>query len=244
MKKTLLLFSLLLVISTTQSQTSGTLNVTVTTAATGMGYYEPSNILAIWLVDNTGKFVKTLLQYGYVRTEYLDLWNVVSAGNTVDAKTGATQTGHGTRTCTWNGKNAAGTVVADGTYKIRMQLTDDDFSGLNATFSFTKGSAAQSLTPANASPCFNNISIQWTPTNTAIEKVSDSNQYSVYPNPTMATAYVSGFGIKEIELYSLAGKYIFNTTEPKINLNNLAHGVYIARIHTALGTFNKKIEKL
>ena len=244
MKKTLLLFSFLLLLTTTRSQTNGTLSVTVTTAATGMGYYEPSNIFAIWVVDNSGKFVKTLLQYGYIRTDYLDLWNISSAGNTVDAKTGATQSGHGVRTCTWNGKNAAGTEVADGTYKIRMQLTDDDFSGLNATFSFAKGSVVQSLTPANALPSFKNVSIQWTPTNTAIEKVSDSSQYSVYPNPTVATAYVSGLGITEIEVCSLSGKTIFKTTDPKINLSLLARGVYIARIHTSFGLFNKKIEKL
>ena len=93
-------------------------------------------------------------------------------------------------------------------------------------------------------PSFKNVSIQWTPTNTAIEKVSDSSQYSVYPNPTVATAYVSGLGITEIEVCSLSGKTIFKTTDPKINLSLLARGVYIARIHTSFGLFNKKIEKL
>jgi len=47
------------------AQTNGTLAVSVTTSSTG-GNYAPRNIVAIWVEDNSGKFVKTLLAYANV----------------------------------------------------------------------------------------------------------------------------------------------------------------------------------
>jgi hypothetical protein len=243
MKKILLPAFLLLLITASKAQTSGTLTVSVTTAPTGMGYYEPLNIEAIWIEDSSNKFVKTMLVNGYVRTADLDIWETSSNGNTVDAKTGATQQTHGTRTCTWKSTNESGTVVADGTYKIKMQLTDDEFSGLNTSFIFTKSPTALTLTPANVLPSFKNISIQWVPANTAIGDVKQDNLYSIYPNPTKSTAYVNGIEIREIELCTLEGKSIFKTNDQRLNLSTLPKGVYLARITTKTATFTKKIEK-
>ncbi len=44
------------------SQTNGTLSVSVTTGSAG-GNYAPRNVLAIWIEDSSGKFVKPLLAY-------------------------------------------------------------------------------------------------------------------------------------------------------------------------------------
>ena len=177
MRKILLSVLLLMYVAIVNSQTTGTLTLSVTTAPTGMGFYEPNNILAIWIEDSSHHFVKTMLEFGLIRNEYLDLWNTASGGNKVDAKTGATRTDHGVRNCSWNGTDLLGTVVPDGTYNVRMQLTDDDFSGVNKTFTFTKGPALQTLSPANALPSFKDVSIQWLPANTAIADLKLENLY-------------------------------------------------------------------
>ena len=96
------------------ASTPGTLNVTVTTSATTGGTYIPRNVEAIWIQNSSGQFVKSLLVYAAARIGELTNWNTSSAGNKVDAITGATQISHGVRTCSWNGTNVSGVVVADG----------------------------------------------------------------------------------------------------------------------------------
>lgn len=66
---TLLLF--FFCIAQIQAQTSGTLSVSVTTSSAG-GNYTPRNILAIWVEDSSGKFVKTLLVYANARMTHLN----------------------------------------------------------------------------------------------------------------------------------------------------------------------------
>jgi len=85
--------------------------------------------------------------------------------------------------------------------------------------------------------------ITWTPNNTAIDEVK-ANQYSVYPNPTRSTVYVSGFDIKGIDVLTLNGKYIFSTNNQRMDLSALPKGVYLAKLTTNAGVFFKKIEKL
>ena len=47
---------------TTLTSTPGTLHVTTLTSAAG-GNYAPRNIVAVWVEDSNGVFVKTLLAY-------------------------------------------------------------------------------------------------------------------------------------------------------------------------------------
>ncbi len=231
-----------------KAQTSGTLTVSATTSKTSTPTYSPKNIVAIWIVDSNGKFVKTLLALADERKQYLVNWKTVttvagSAYNKVDAVTGATQNSHATRTCSWNGKDKSSVLVADGTYTLKMELTDNDGVKQNlASFTFTKGTAEQTLTPATTSG-FSNISIKWTPVNTAIDEVKLSDQYNIYPNPTHSTVYVNGFDIEEIELFTLNGKSILTTNNQELDLSSLPKGIYLAKLTTKAGTFMKKIEK-
>jgi len=135
--------------------------VTSVTSTTGGGY-SPRNIVAIWIESNTGIFVKTLTVKAAERKYDLTKWESSSKGNTVDASTGATLTSFGTVTGFWNGTDASGKVVADGTYKVCMELTDKSATGNYSSFSFTKGTTAATQTPANA-PSFSSISIKWMP---------------------------------------------------------------------------------
>lgn len=143
-------------------KTPGTLAVSTVTSTAG-GPFAPAHVMAIWIEDNSGKFVKTLLAKGQTRRQYLANWlNATPSANTVDASTGATLTSHGTITCNWNGTDVSGAVVSNGTYKVCIELTDKDASGNFSTFTFAKDTVANSQSPANK-PSFSSISLKWTP---------------------------------------------------------------------------------
>jgi hypothetical protein len=225
------------------ASTPGTLTVTVTTSATTGGAFIPRNIVAIWVQNSSGQFVKSLLVYAQSQIQWLTNWNTASAGNKVDAITGATQSSHGVRTCTWNGTNVSGAVVADGTYTVKMELTDKDATGNLGTFTFTKGPTAQTQTPA-AVPSFSAITLKWTPSiASGIEDVNMSNLYQVYPNPTSSSIFVNGLDIQEIEILNAAGERVLKTNLQNVNLNTLPKGVYMIKINTETGTVMKKLIK-
>lgn len=227
----------------TDASTPGTLNVTVTTSATTGAQYVPRNVLAIWVQNSSGGFVKTLLVYAAARISELTNWNLISGGNKVDAITGATQTSHGVRTCTWNGTDINGVVVADGTYTLKMELTDKNSTGNVGTFTFVKGPAAQTVNPANV-PSFSTITIKWTPSvNAGINDVKMSELYQIYPNPTSSSIYVAGLDINEIEIFNIAGKSLIKTNLQNVNLSSLPKGVYMIKINSENGSVMKKLVK-
>jgi hypothetical protein len=173
-KKTLIpfLFALGFILTTVISCSSSTnppnpptgttgLIVSVVTSSAGGGY-APKHVVAIWIEDNAGKFIKTLTVYAQARAYDLTNWENSSAGNSVDAVTGATQSSFGTIYGSWNGTDVSGKVVADGTYKVCMELTDKSSTGNFASFTFTKGTVAQTQTPANVTS-FSSVSIKWMP---------------------------------------------------------------------------------
>lgn len=230
-------------IESVNASTSGTLTVSVTTKAGSLQGYSPSNIMAIWIVDNSGVFVKTLLAQANTRKSDLYKWKAAtSTYNVVDAVTGATQSSYGLRTCTWNATNVSKAVVADGNYTVWMEVTDDAVQGPLTSYTFAKGPTAVTLTPANLTN-FTGISIQWVPAVTAIEQVKLENLYAVYPNPTTSSIFVNGTDIKEIEIFTITGKSLFKTNQQKINLSSLQRGTYLAHITTEKGVFVKKIVK-
>lgn len=168
------------------AQTKGTLTVNVTTQTVpviatpssanngptgGRGVsrsYAPQNILAIWVEDSNGKFVKTLLVNARRYNFYLTAWQSVTSAaesrfNSVDAITGATNMNHGTRSCTWDGTDYNGKLVADGTYKVCMELTESNSTGNSTSFTITKGSKPVELKP-ESNTNFTAITLKWNPT--------------------------------------------------------------------------------
>lgn len=127
------------------------LNVTVTTAASG-GRYAPRNIGAIWISEENGRFVKTLSVWAEKRAKYLTQWNAATAaalqpGSRADAISGATQSAHGQRKASWNCRDSTGQARADGAYKVCFELTDRDGSGPFSCVSVSKGKVAWSMSP-------------------------------------------------------------------------------------------------
>ena len=229
------------------AQTSGTLAVSVTTSSAG-GNYAPRNVVAIWIEDSSGKFVKTLLAYANSRKTHLNIWESTttaagSAFNVTDAISGATQSSHATRTCQWTGTDYNRKLMVDGDYKVRMELTDKNASGSIASFTFTKGPNAHKLTPANV-PSFSSISLNWTTSVTGNNpKLTTSNTFIVYPNPGTGEFTILGENIKSIEVTGLIGKTIFKGTMPFFDLTDRPNGIYLVSIRTDKETVVKKIIK-
>lgn len=228
------------------SQTSGELSVTVTTSATP-GNFAPKNIVAIWIEDEAGNFVKTLLAYAQQRKTHLNTWQASTGAagsefNTVDAVTGATRTSHGTRSCTWNATRFSGNLVDDGTYKVWMELTDKNGTGNFSSFSFVKGPDPVALTPANV-PSFANISITWSPA--APSEVSSTrleDGYSIYPNPSEGLYFISGT-IDTYEVRSIPGEILQSGRGSIVDIRQFPDGVYLFILKTEKGVFVKKALK-
>jgi len=246
-RRSLILLLVCLLSSQLNAQTSGTLSVSVATSSAG-GNYSPRNIVAIWIEDNSGKFVKTLLAYANNRKTHLNTWeaSTTSAGsafNSVDAKTGATQSTHATRTCTWNGTDYTGKLVSDGDYKVRMELTDKNATGNSATFTFTKGPNTQKLSPASV-PSFSSISINWTSSITGLNpEITLSNTFVVYPNPGTGKFTILGENIKSLKVNDLSGKEICKSNNMEIDLTTQPKGIYLVSIITDQETVVRKIIK-
>ena len=183
MKKSIL--SSLLILLTAflmNAQTEGVLTVTTTTSETG-GNFAPKNIVSVWIEDDSGNFVKTLLAYAQTQIGHLNIWeaSTTAAGslfNVVDAITGATQSDHGTRVCSWNGTDINGITVTDGAYKVWMELTDKNSTGNYSSFNFTKNTNPENQTPADV-PSFSSISIDWVPASTYSADINNSNNYNI-----------------------------------------------------------------
>lgn len=110
--------------------------VSVTTLAVG-GRYQPRNVGAIWIEDVDGHFVRTLEQWGMRRRRYLTTFLASSAGNLVDAITGATLRSHGTHTLEWDLRDAGRCPVGRGDYRLDVEITDRNSAGAFAFYPFT-----------------------------------------------------------------------------------------------------------
>ena len=142
------------------------LSVTVTTTPAG-GPYAPRNVVAIWIEDGGGNFVKTIDRWSAVRTVYLLASRAKAPGNDADAVSGATRPDHATPlTMTWDMKDRAGMIVPDATYTVRMEVADSDATATTqnneGTFTFVKSRTAQKQTGLSNGG-FNTVTLDFTP---------------------------------------------------------------------------------
>jgi len=158
-----------LLVTGIMAQTEGMLQVSVVTAPTGKEgrNYAPKHCVAIWIENESGKYVKTLLAYGQIRINNLKDWGSATMNSgfpydRTDAITGATSTAHDTLQCAWDCSDFNGKQVPDGKYKLMMELTDLDGKGNTLTILFTKGKNKEILAPSDETS-FKNIKAEWIP---------------------------------------------------------------------------------
>lgn len=254
MKKRLLkstaAFLLLLATNSVNAQTPGNLSFTFTTTAHS-GYQGTRNVMAVWIQDNSGAFVKTKLRYAGGNTaDHLPTWAVNSGGsssnclssscNIVSATTGSTLSGATTKTITWDGTNVAGTLLPDGVYKVTIQQTWDHGSPGTTTrsFTFTKGATVDNQTPT-ADANFTTMSLSWTPTSGAgiEENQNELAGVNVYPNPSTNGIFnVDYLKANNIKVINLQGVVISNedldaeSGTKTVNLSEMSNGVYFIQV--------------
>ena len=245
------LLSLVLLLSGLQlmAQTNGSMTFTFTQVAKSPCYQGTKNVIAVWIQDNTGKFIKTKMRNaGNSTSDHLPTWAVNSGGsanncmsslcNVTDATTGATLTGFGAHTITWDGKGvngtANGTTVADGVYKITIQETWNHGSTSTTTrsYSFTKGPSADNKTPADDAD-FKTMSINWVPNGTGINSVEIAPVIDVFPNPSCGKVTVDYSKATAIKVYNILGEMVFETIPSEmedgsetLDLSHLNNGLY------------------
>lgn len=145
--------------------TDGTVTYTVATS-NYPSIYDPKNILAIWVVDQAGAFVKTLKKRALTRQQYLYKWLADSGGNTnIDTITGATLSTHQFHSVTWNCRNYLGTLVPDGIYRMRAEYTTLNGQGPYSTnwCEFVKGPVGYTTNYPVMNARFFSMSLTWAP---------------------------------------------------------------------------------
>lgn len=146
---------------------TASLQITLTASQTAGQVYAPSHVLAVWIQNQGGAFVKTIGRYAEVRKSSLVAWTQAAGGNDVDAVSGATRTSYAAPvTVTWNLLDRQDAIIPDGTYTVRMEVADQNSTtaGQNnqGTFTFVKGAQPQ-MQMGLSNGGFTNVSIAFTP---------------------------------------------------------------------------------
>jgi hypothetical protein len=226
MKKTLLHHFLFVFIFISSSnliaQTQGVLTCSFVPVTKSPGYQGTRNVLAVWIENDLGDFIKTKFRYvGGTTNDHLPTWAVSSGGpatnalstlcNKTDATTGATLPTFTAKTFTWDGKgvNGAvnGTVVPDGVYMVTIEETWNHGSGGSTfnTYSFTKGPCIDTITPQD-NLYFTGVHLSWVP------KVVDTCFTTVPCQKSSSITYTCSIPV------NTAGLTNYSFRNPKINV--------------------------
>jgi hypothetical protein len=143
------------------------LDVVVTTHSGG-GNHAPKNVDAIWMQDAGGTFVKSLYVMARNEIQHLNAWNAATTAaglsrNRVDAVTGASLSGYGTRMASWNCTDVNQKLVAAGGYQVCFDLNDGNGTDKHTCDDITLGKIATTVMPPDVLPCFTGRSLTYTP---------------------------------------------------------------------------------
>lgn len=122
------------------------LRIVVRTTALG-GRYAPRNIGAIWIETATGQYVKTVQRWANRRRAYLTSYMAVTGGDVTDAISGATLSSHITHDVTWNLTDRNRCEIPPGNYRVAIEMTDGNMTGVAVRLPFTKNTTGTMSTP-------------------------------------------------------------------------------------------------
>jgi hypothetical protein len=220
---------------------------------TDNGNYSPKHVLAVWIEDANGTFIKSCKVMAANRIQYLYTWQTKSGSVKTDAVTGATLTAHQTHTITWNCKNASNALVPNGTYKAWIEYTDNHAQGPITSVSFTVSGTSQNVTPVDQA-YIKGIVLDFTPANSTGIKENEifDQSLSVYPNPTSGEITLNHFSEKSgkvnLRISNVNGQMVVNKIVDSKELNNypinlkvFEKGTYLVEIINNSSKINQKV---
>jgi hypothetical protein len=271
MKKQLLpLFAISLAICLSVNvfaQTAGTLTFSFTPITKSPGYSGTKNYLAVWIEDNTGKFVKTKLTSNKgLQTDHMPTWcKSSSAGattnctstlcNTTDATTGATQASFVAHTVIWDGKNVSGAangiIVSDGVITVKIEETWNHGGTGTAvkTYTFTKGPNPDHQMPANDAD-FTSVMLDWVPlSGVGVNEINAENlRVAISPNPTNGIFNIDFSSASNIKIINMLGVVIHEEKVDKagagtksFDLSSFTNGIYFVNVRSGDASSNFKV---
>jgi hypothetical protein len=232
--------------NTYSQNTDCIMSVQFTTVTTGANF-APRHVLAVWIENSDGQFVRSLKVMADRRKQYLYTWQNKSSGNIVDAITGATLNSHGSESIVWNGKDFNQIIVVDGGYKVKIEFTEEHAQGPILEIPFTKNTSLSDSTLPDAT-YFTNISIDYSlvTSNITNEATTDNYNFNIFPNPAGNNATARIWSDKNtnaiISVYSINGQCLFSAGNIVLKnglnfielnkecITNLAKGTYLLRI--------------
>lgn len=141
------------------------LKVTYTTT-TQAGVFAPRNVVAVWIEDAAGTFVKTIDRHSDIRTQHLVAWRAAAGAGDTDGVSGASRLDHALPVTKTNKLRKNQVEIPDGTYTIRMESSEVNAVAANENnqgeFTFTKGAVADTQTGLSNGG-FTNVTIEFTP---------------------------------------------------------------------------------
>jgi hypothetical protein len=146
-----------------------TLNGTFSSAT-----YSGATFYVVYIKNQAGAFIKTLRLWGRTTSDYMPQltdWVSVSNMNVTDAVTGATARGAVTnQSFVWNGKNANGAAVPNGTYSLVVEAVENNRKNHNTVATpFVFDGTSKTVTNAG-SALLKNITINIVGNNTPVNR--------------------------------------------------------------------------
>jgi len=135
----------------------------------------------------------------------------------------------------WNfGADASPATLSEkGPHKIKYTSVGDK----NITLTITKASDIQVFVKEKA------INVTWA---TSVDTETNNTAHYLYPNPANSELYVKikGFEKGNIQVYSISGALMWQsdgiTDDNRINISNLASGIYIVKIKDSNGSISSR----
>jgi len=163
----LLLLGWIAALPAAAAATEGHAAISVTTRTTKK-QFAPRHVLAIWIENDQGQFVRTLKYRAKTYRMYLVEWRKATRGvktPLVDAITGASLRKHETQSVTWDGKDWQGQTSPDGFYRVRVEFSEKNGRGPVTParyIRFMKGEKAVTTKPKPL-PYFKDIVVEYKP---------------------------------------------------------------------------------
>ncbi|HMA65198.1 MAG: DUF2271 domain-containing protein [Fibrobacterota bacterium] len=214
---------------------SGSVAVTVTTK-TYNGQYAPRNSAMMWVQKSDKTFIKTIKKFAAERLNYMTTWNSVAKGD-VDGLSGATRSNHNAAiTANWDLTGQDGKAVAQGTYEVWVEFTENNGTGKTAKATVEVGATNSTVTVPDATN-FTKFTATYTAPPVSVNSNVIGKRHIAIGSSIERSALAVTFpnaNSYTISILSPNGKSLASSSgygaNAMVNTKSLAKGLYIVNI--------------